>query len=250
VIGVLVLALLPGARAGSVEFDLRRIQFHVDDVVTIEGRATPNSTVMVTLYRAQEELYRNYSTSNAAGAWAHGLRIDASWGFGTRTLYAKDMNTSNEWHEELEVVERPGDVELAMERAIAAAWLWAVSIVALVVVLSIAALLTGLGYAAFLVRRLTLRQAWGRLGAALEVWINRTWWQLFQFLKQDDNYLRDETSGMLAMGMRRALRFKKKAERDKVLHQQGLEKAEEDIRDADNIIAKNTVLYEGADGGN
>ena len=54
---LVVMTVMPQASAGSVEFGIARIQYHRGDIMSFEGRATPNGSVHVQIYDGIDRLY-------------------------------------------------------------------------------------------------------------------------------------------------------------------------------------------------
>jgi hypothetical protein len=241
---VVLIVLAPHAEAGSVRFDLTRIQYHRGDALVFEGRASANASVHVQVYNGRSRDYSNYSKANGTGYWIHGIRVNETWPDGTRSLYVTDMATGDFWQVEIEIVPTWAEITDRIEGAQSAGWNLAFGIVMLVVVLAVFSSFVVLGYAAFKTRRLTLGHAIGRLGAFASAWSERTWWQLTMTFHMDANALEGTRLDRLSLRSRRAAREDTNARRDIEEAQAMIRTAEDTIVRADLDRKQDQDLYE------
>lgn len=205
---------LPKNATASLHFSTPQIQYHRGDVVIVSGGALNNTTVRIQLWEGSALLFSNTTQARLNGAFLFGLRINESWGFGTKMLLVTDMMTSQFAFSQIDIVASAEDS--ARIELIAAQWFWNTVLlmgVYFLILSSMAILIMG-GYAEYRTKRLTLHQTLGRFGGRLEALSDRWWWQLTTFLQPDGNYLEYTDSGHNAFYTRKATRMKLLAEKD------------------------------------
>jgi len=241
---LVVMTVMPQASAGSVEFDIARIQYHRGDVMSFEGRATPNGSVHVQIYDGIDRLYSNYSTTNQTGYWIHALRVNGTWTDGRRLLHVTDLKTGDFWKEEVEIVPTPEEVADRLDAASATAGSWAFGIAVASLTLAVFSGLISMGFAAYKISRLTMREAIGKLGAVLSAWRERTWWQLTMTFHLDENIVNRSNLGHLSLRSRRAQRRRILAQKDIEQGQAMIRAGEDTIIGAEQDLEKEKILYD------